>query len=493
MNKRFATAFSLLLAVSAAHSQAVVVGSKMFPESYILAEISAQLLEDRGFEVRRRLGMGGTKICYEALQTGAIDFYPEYTGTINEVILAQSGISSLADIRTALAERGLSLLSPMGFNNTYAIAVPAHLSRSAGVLRISDLRGHDDLRIAFPHEFLNRQDGWPGLKVLYGLTQDVDGIDHGLAYQAIEDGQLDVIAAYSTDGELTRYDLVLLEDDLEYFPKYFAAYLTHDRLPAEVLEVLESMSGRIDDARMQQLNRLAMEPGTSIPKVAADFLRDEGLVSTSDARSTIFPQLWRNTRRHLKLTATALSLAILVGVGIALLVHRRRKVANAFLYFASLLQTIPSIALLALLIPFMGIGQKPAILALFLYSLLPIARSTITALLTIPPAYRQVAAAMAMSRRQEFRYLLLPLAMPHVIAGIRTAAVISIGTATLAAFIGAGGLGDPIVTGLALNDSSLILQGAIPAAILAILTELFFSSMERALVVPHMRSNDPQL
>jgi osmoprotectant transport system permease protein len=166
--------------------------------------------------------------------------------------------------------------------------------------------------------------------------------------------------------------------------------------------------------------------------------------------------------------------------------------ANAFLYFASLLQTIPSIALLALLIPFMGIGQKPAILALFLYSLLPIARSTITALLTIPPAYRQVAAAMAMSRRQEFRYLLLPLAMPHVIAGIRTAAVISIGTATLAAFIGAGGLGDPIVTGLALNDSSLILQGAIPAAMLAILTELFFSGMERALVVPHMRSNDPQ-
>ena len=253
------------------------------------------------------------------------------------------------------------------------------------------------------------------------------------------------------------------------------------------------MSDRIDDARMQQLNRLAMEQRISIPKVAADFLRDEGLVTTSDARSTIFPQLWRNTRRHLKLTATALSLAILVGVGIALLVHRRRKVANAFLYFASLLQTIPSIALLALLIPFMGIGQKPAILALFLYSLLPIARSTITALLTIPPAYRQVAAAMAMSRRQEFRYLLLPLAMPHVIAGIRTAAVISIGTATLAAFIGAGGLGDPIVTGLALNDSSLILQGAIPAAMLAILTELFFSGMERALVVPHMRSNDPQI
>jgi osmoprotectant transport system permease protein len=284
----------------------------------------------------------------------------------------------------------------------------------------------------------------------------------------------------------------LLEDDLQYFPKYFAAYLTGARLPAKAVRVLESMNARIDDTRMQQLNRLAMEPNISIAQVAADFLRDEGLVAASGARSTMFPELWRNTQRHLKLTATALAFAILIGVGIAVIVHRHRTSANAFLYFAGLVQTIPSIALLALLIPIMGIGQKPAILALFLYSLLPIARSTITALLAIPPGYRQVAAAMAMNRRQEFRYLLLPLAMPHVIAGIRTAAVISIGTATLAAFIGAGGLGDPIVTGLALNDSSLILQGAIPAAALAILTELVFGGVERAVVVPHMRSNSLQ-
>jgi len=492
MKRRSMALLPLLLAISAAQSQPIVVGSKTFPESYILAEIGAQLLEDRGFEVRRRFGMGGTKICYEALQTGAIDFYPEYTGTISEVILGQSEVRDFADLRVALAGRRLSLLSPIGFNNTYAIAVRSPVAKTAGIARISDLRRHGGLRIAFPHEFLNRQDGWPGLKILYGLTQDVHGIDHGLAYQAIEDGQLDVIAAYSTDGELTRYDLLLLEDDLDYFPKYFAAFLTHDRMPAVVLEILESMSGRIDDTKMQELNRLAMEPNTSIPQVAADFLHNVGLVSTSEARSTALSQLWRNTQRHLKLTGIALALAILVGVGFAMIVHRRRTTANAFLYFAGLLQTIPSIALLALLIPFMGIGQKPAILALFLYSLLPIARSTITALLAIPPGYRQVAAAMAMTRRQEFRYMLLPLAMPHVIAGIRTAAVISIGTATLAAFIGAGGLGDPIVTGLALNDSALILQGAIPAAILAILTELFFSGMERALVVPHMRSNDLQ-
>lgn len=242
-----------------------MLAARSFRRVIFLAEISAQLLEDRGFEVQRRLGLGGTKICYEALKTEAIDFYPEYTGTISEVILGQSEVRALADIRDTLAERGLKLLSPIGFNNTYAIAVPAPLAKSAGIAGISDLRGRDALRIGFPHEFLNRQDGWPGLKVLYGLTQDVDGIDHGLAYQAVEDGQLDVIAAYSTDGELTRYDLVLLEDDLDYFPKYLAAYLTHDRLSAEVLHVLESISGRVDDARMQQLNRLAMDPNMSIP------------------------------------------------------------------------------------------------------------------------------------------------------------------------------------------------------------------------------------
>jgi osmoprotectant transport system permease protein len=256
-----------------------------------------------------------------------------------------------------------------------------------------------------------------------------------------------------------------------------------------VLSILGILSGRIDDTRMQQLNLAALDPGTSIAQVASSFLREEGLVATTFAGPTFLRQLSRNTARHLELTIIALSLAILVGVGFAVIVHRQRRAANVFLYVAGLLQTIPSIALLALLIPLVGVGRTPAIIALFLYSLLPIARSTVTAMIAIPPGYRQVAAAMAMTRRQELRYVLMPLAMPHVLAGIRTAAIISIGTATLAAFIGAGGLGDPIVTGLALNDSTLILQGAIPAACLAIMTELMFGGLERWLVVPHMRGH----
>ena len=138
------------------------------------------------------------------------------------------------------------------------------------------------------------------------------------------------------------------------------------------------------------------------------------------------------------------------------------------------------------MIPLFGIGERPAIIALFLYSLLPILRNTITALVTIDPLLKRVAEAIGLTRWEQLRHVLLPMALPYILAGVRTAAIISIGTATLAAFIGAGGLGEPIVTGLALNDTNLILQGAIPAAGLAILVELFFELLERLLVKPHM-------
>jgi len=489
---RAALLLSLLWGGIAA-AQTVAVASKNFTENYILAEIAAQLLEAHGIDVERRQGLNGTKISYEALHNRAIDVYPEYTGTITEVILNRPELTSLREIRAALAQQNLVLLDPLGFNNTYAIGVTREVAEREGLGTISDLAGHDELRVAFPHEFLNRPDGWPGLRDRYRLGLSVRGIEHSLAYEAMESGQLDVTASYSTDGEILRTGLVLLKDDLGYFPQYLAAYLTHDELRRDAAAVLDTLSGRIDNRRMQALNLRALDPSVSIAEVASQFLREEGLVSTDNGGISFLPDLLRNTQRHLKLTASALLLAVLFGVGVAVLVYRHRTLSNAFLYVSGLMQTIPSIALLALMIPLVGVGQKPAIIALFLYSILPIARSTITAMHAIPGGYRQVAAAMGMTRAQELRHVLLPLAMPHVIAGIRTAAIICIGTATLAAFIGAGGLGDPIVTGLALNDSRLILQGAVPAACLAILTELFFSQVERWLVVPHMRSSQPGL
>ncbi len=161
--------------------------------------------------------------------------------------------------------------------------------------------------------------------------------------------------------------------------------------------------------------------------------------------------------------------------------------SSTVLYITGLIQTIPSIALLALMIPLFGVGQLPAIVALFMYSLLPVVRNGITGLTTIDPVHRIVARALGLTRRERLTRVYLPLSAPHLLAGIRTAAVLSIGTATLAAFIGAGGLGDPIVTGLALNDTSLIMQGAVPAALLAVATEFGFGLLERTIVPEHMR------
>lgn len=481
-------ALLLLCACAGGDRKTIVVGSKAFAESFIIAEAAARLLEYHGFEVDRRFGLNGTKIAFEALRNGEVDLYPEYTGTITEVVLLQPELKSLDEIRAALAARGLITLDPFGFNNAYAVAASTAAAAEYSLRRISDLATAPSLRIALPHEFLNRQDGWPGLQQHYGFRRTAEGIEHSLAYDAINAGSIDITAVYTTDGQIVNSELVILEDDRGFFPGYLALFLARDDLDAEVRQILAAMSGRIDDAKMRKMNLDVLDPGVSYAQIAAQFLRNENLVDGAAVESTLFASLSRNTQRHLKLTFIALSLAIVVGVGIASAVYRHRKLADAFLYLTGLMQTVPSIALLALLIPLVGIGQTPAIIALFLYSLLPIARSTITAMLAIPPGLRQVAAAMAMTRAQELKFVLMPLAMPHVIAGIRTAAVISIGTATLAAFIGAGGLGDPIVTGLALNDTQLILQGAIPAACLAILTELLFGLIERSLVAPHMRS-----
>jgi osmoprotectant transport system permease protein len=344
--------------------------------------------------------------------------------------------------------------------------------------------------MGFSIEFLNRADGWPGLVSAYGFSQQPTGMDHGLAYQAIDDGTIDVTDAFSTDGDLDRYDLQLLEDDLEFFPHYFGAPLINAELPVDARNIINRLAGLIDDARMRDLNGRVMLDGKSFAEVAGEFLAEEGLVALSDnisaTATSIWPRLWRNTLVHVQLTLIALLLGCAVGLPLGITIYRSRRLSRSMLYIAGLLQTVPSIALLALMIPLFGIGQKPAIIALFMYSLLPILRSTTTALLTIDPVLKRVAEALGMTRIQQLVHVLVPLALPNVLTGVKTAAIISIGTATLAAFIGAGGLGEPIVTGLALNDTSLILQGAIPAAGLAILTELLFDVLERSLVKPHM-------
>lgn len=488
----FSLAFSLMLSqvparALAAADEPLVIGAKAFTESRILAEISAQLLEHHGFAAERKAGLGGT-LSFQALEHGDIDLYPEYSGTITRVILKQPQLSGDA-LLAALEARDLAVAAHLGFDNSYALAVPAALARERDLARVSDLAREPQLRFGLSLEFLRREDGWPGLRAHYGLPQRAVGMEHALAYPAMAAGQVDVTDAYTTDGELDRYAITLLADDRAYFPAYDAFLLSRQDLPPAAATALAALDGRIDAATMRSLNRRVSEGSLTAAEAAADFLASAGLAGGASQRSG--PGLWTRiagyTLTHLQLTGLALALASALAIPLALAVSRLPRVARALVYICGLFQTIPSLALLALFIPLLGLGVAPAVLALFLYSLLPIVRNTLTGIAGVDPLLKQVAVGMGLSPWQQLRHIELPLAIPTLLAGIRTAAIISIGTATLAAFVGAGGLGQPIITGLTLNDHGMILEGAIPAAVLAVLAELLFEGVERVLLPAHLR------
>lgn len=467
-------------------SKAIVIGSKHFGENHLLGEITAQLFEQHGYSVVRKLSLGGTLICYQALRAEEIDVYVEYTGTLSQAVLDLPTNSERQQINRALQADGLELLAELGFNNTYALAVREAHAQRLGLRSIADLKSQPEMRLAFSHEFMQRGDGWPGLAAAYGLPQKPTGIEHGLAYQAIADGAIDGTDAYSTDGELRRYRLRTLTDDLGYFPTYRAAPLVRADTAPAIRSILGSLADTLDEATIQTLNAQVVVDGLSFQTVANSFLSERaelfGLSRILTPESSWQQELLGHFLRHIYLTVMALGAAIVVGLGLSLAVYQRGRLAKAVVYSCGLMQTIPSLALLALLIPFMGIGVAPAVLALFLYSLLPIVRNSVTALAGTDPTLVRVSMALGLTPAQQLRHLRLPLAMPAIFAGVRTAAVISIGTATLAAFIGAGGLGEPIVVGLSLNDPDMILRGAIPAALLAILVELIFEAVERRVV-----------
>lgn len=498
-----------------AQERVLSVGSKTFTESYVLGELMAIVLEARGFTVKRRHNLGATLICYEALRTGEIDLYPEYTGTIAEAILkfnsTKAGAESIVAINKRLAGGGLRVLPSFGFNNTYAFVVPERVAAGRGLRRITDLAGHPDLRIALSYEFLDRGDGWRPLRRAYRLPQKARGIEHGLAYRAIADGRIDVTDAYSTDAEIERYNLRLLADDRGFFPEYLAVPFARADLPAEAFAALAVLQGVLNETQMQALNARVSVDRVSYRRVAFEFLRDRGLLNAAgNARAVAesedgleedggAPEFREESRlglffgrlgRHMLLTALALAGALTIALPLGVLVYRRTAIARPTLYIAGLLQTVPSIALLAFMIPLFGIGVVPAVAGLLLYAILPILRTTITALQSVEPLLVEVATGMGLTRSQSLWRIELPLALPGLFAGVRVATVIAIGTATLAAFIGAGGLGEPIVTGLALNDPGLILEGALPAAGLAIAADLIFDALERRIVPAHLRGGD---
>jgi osmoprotectant transport system permease protein len=481
---------TIVMPTSAFATEPVRVGSKVFTESVILGELATQLGNSAGVPTIHRAQLGGTRVLWEALLAGQIDIYPEYTGTIiQELIPGTPG--DTAAIEAALRHRGIGITRPLGFNDTYALGVPEALASQLSLRTISDLRDHQSLRYGFSNEFLNRKDGWPIVQAAYALPQsNIKGLDHDLAYRAVSSGSIDVIDLYSTDAEIAYYHLRTLDDDRHVFPAYEAVYLyrldLRDRAPA-IIKAITRLEGAIDASHMIEMNALSKLQKVPEAKVASQFLSAQFQIKTTPRVESMTAQLLLRTREHLLLVGVSLAASIIVAIPLGVFAFLWPRLGQIILAVVAIIYTIPSLALLVFMIPLLGIGTLPAIVALFLYGLLPIVRNTHAGLSGIPPGLHESAIVLGLSPIARLLKIELPLAAPSILAGITTAAVINVGTATIGALIGAGGYGQPILTGIRLADNRLILLGAVPAAILALLVQGGFALLERCVVPRGLR------
>jgi osmoprotectant transport system permease protein len=462
----------------------VVVGSKMFGENYIIAEMIALLLEEEGFTVERKFGLGGTIVAYEALEKKKIDVYPEYTGTLSQVILKNPPLDTLEKLNAELKSRDLKVLSPIGFENNYGVAVRKDFAKKHNLQKISDLQ-RVDFRAAINFETKNREDAWPRLLSLYDLQPSTEPktLEQTMVFQAMAANEADLMVMYTTDGKIKKYDLKVLEDDRGFSPKYLALPFIHRGVPKSVRKVMNKLAGLISQGDMVQLNERMDVAKIPYARVAREYLENKSMVVKKQASATSeFQAAWQQifplALEHIYLVLVSTLAATLFAVPLGVLLFRFQRFARPILYLVGLLQTIPSLALLVYMIPIFGVSVKSALLALFLYSLLPILQNTYSGLQNVSPSLVQAARGIGLHKWETLMSIELPLSAPIIVAGIRVATVINVGTATIAAFIGSGGLGELIVQGLTLNDLWLMQKGALPAAVLAIVFNIVFTKIE---------------
>ncbi|MAY74558.1 MAG: amino acid ABC transporter permease [Phycisphaerae bacterium] len=472
-----------------------VVGSKLFNESVILGEIVTQLGLGAGEDVVHERQFGGSAVLFNALVDGKIDAYPEYTGTLRQELLADAGLEGDEALVKALAELGIAMSAPLGFNNTYAIGVRRETADRLGLRTIEDLRDHPGLVYGLTNEFIDRGDGWGRLSAAYRLDPErVRGMQHELAYRGLLAGSVDVVDLYSTDAEIELYDLVALEDELGFFPRYDAVVLYRAELRREAagwIDQLEALGGEIDASAMVAMNRRAKAEDVDESEIADAFLASNGSLNSEATRSESWQErLARTTVQHVFLVAIPMCLGAAVAIPLGVAAAAMPRFGQVVVAIVGVAQTIPSLALLVLFIPLLGIGAKPAIAALFVYCLLPMVRSTQAGLASIPQPLIESARAIGLTPGRRLVVVELPLAARAILAGVKTSMVITIGFATLGAFIGAGGYGEPILTGIRRNDFSLIVQGAAPAAALALVAQGFFEILERLALPRGLRRVD---
>lgn len=470
-------------AIADEEKNTVIIGSKIFTENVILGEIISQLGQNSGHSVEHKRALGGTRILWGALLKGDIDAYAEYSGTLENEIFHGTPKHT---IDAKLQQFGIKRSGNLGFNNTYAIGMKRSLAEKLNIEKLSDLKNHPELTLGFTSEFIDRADGWKGLKATYQLPHNrVNGIDHDLAYRGLKNDDIHVIDCYSTDAEIAYYDLKILKDDLNYFSRYDAMVLYRadiDETSPGFSKKIESLVNTIPEPVMISMNSAVKIDRKSEIQAAAEYLKETRNLTTAHSEETFTQSFLRYTKEHLWLVLVSLSAAIIVAIPLGIAASFSPRLAQVIMSLVGIIQTIPALALLVFMIPLLGIGSAPAMMALFLYSLLPIVRNTYTGLQSIPDRLKESAIALGLPAIERLRKIELPMATPTILAGIKTSAVINVGTATLGALIGAGGYGQPILTGIRLDDVALILQGAIPAAALALLAQGCFEWIERSLV-----------
>lgn len=271
-------------------SNTVTVGSKDFSENTVLGEIFAQLIEAKtDLKVIRKLNMGGTFVNFEAIKNGQIDLYPEYTGTALTAQLKMDVITDADETYRIVSEEfdkqfNIKWLKPLGFNNTYTLAVTNEIFETYRIETFSDLAAiSENLVFGAEHEFFDRQDGFDGLVKTYGMKfkGEPKKMNVSLKYQAMGSGDIDVTDAFATDGQIKQYNLKVLKDDKNFFPPYYAAPIIRkevlEKYP-ELEQILNSLEGLIDDETMMEMNYKIDVDNQDIKKVAEDFLREKGLI-----------------------------------------------------------------------------------------------------------------------------------------------------------------------------------------------------------------------
>ncbi|MCA9267885.1 MAG: amino acid ABC transporter permease, partial [Planctomycetales bacterium] len=309
MKRPWCCVLVLLLVALVGCGREARIASKSFTESVVLCEIAREAGSTDDAPVEHLWEVGGTQVLWQGLLRGDLDAYPDYTGTIAEDIFPQTKFPTQEAqryelLKEKLAEKGVLMTAPLGFNNTYAIGMTKQRAAELGVKSLSDLAGHPDLKFGFSPEFMNRSDGWPGLKAAYAwpyTDASARGIQHSLAYKALAEGEIDAMDLYATDPKIKQLDLVALVDDREFFPQYNAVFLYRDDLPARaplLVAAMNDLAGRLDDETMMGLNEQVELHKRRESAVAAEFV---GAAQATSPRRSAMRRIARATAAHLYL------------------------------------------------------------------------------------------------------------------------------------------------------------------------------------------------